>query len=503
MSWLDSTAAGTGVLGIALASLLVVLAFVALPRGERYLARGPAILLFLHLLASGVEGSIAASSANARLLNFIGAAAIFGSIARSAFLIGVLSSVARRFTRPWPRILRDLLQAFLYFGVALLALRAAGVEPTSLLATSALLTAVIGLSLQETLGNLFAGLSLQAQPPFSVGDWLQYADGPEGIGRVLEINWRATHLVTLSEIEVIVPNGVIAKAALKNFSRPTALVRHTTSVVLSDAISPQRVQTLVARVLGDLPGVLATPAPVVLTGQFIERGASYTIRYFVDDFARIEPSEGEFRKRLWYELRRSNLELPIPRSRVEAVAVGTLLTSLRDAQPGSASEAPLAQRLGQVDFLAGVKPEVVERLLQGTSSVVYAPGEVIIRAGEVGSELFVVERGSVEVLARRKDGPEARVAALGAGQFFGEAALLADELRSATVRASSECQLLVIHAAALRAAVELDRSVADRLSSRLATRLSELDQALSEHGAEFDDERHSIQLLDRFKRFFA
>src|SRR6185503_16264417 len=103
------------------------------------------------------------------------------------------------------------------------------------------------------------------------------ADGPEGIGRVMEINWRATHLVTLSEIEVIVPNGVIAKAALKNFSRPTTLVRHSTSVVLPDAVSPQRVQSLVSRVLADLPGVLATPAPIVLTGQFIDRGATYNI----------------------------------------------------------------------------------------------------------------------------------------------------------------------------------------------------------------------------------
>jgi small-conductance mechanosensitive channel/CRP-like cAMP-binding protein len=504
MSWLDSTAAGTGLLGIGLAALLVLLAFAALPRGERYLARGPAILLLLHLVVSRieVEGSIVPNSFGARMLAFVAALSIFGSIARSVFLLGVLSSVARRFTRPWPRILRDLLQAFLYFGVALLGLRAAGVEPTSLLATSALLTAVIGLSLQETLGNLFAGLSLQAQPPFSVGDWLQYADGPEGVGRVMEINWRATHLVTLSEIEVIVPNGVIAKAPLKNFSRPTTLVRHTTSVVLPDAISPQRIQTLISRVLGDVPGVLTTPAPVVLTGAFIERGATYIIRYFVDDFARIEPSEGEFRKRLWYELRRAQLELPTPRSRVEAVAVGALMTSLRDV-PGATPELRLSERLSQVDFLAGAKSEVLERLLPGTSAQTYAPGEVIIRAGEVGSELFVIERGAVEVLARRQDGPEARVAALSQGQFFGEAALLADELRSATVRASTECQLLVISAAALRAAVEVDRSIADRLTSRFATRLSELNQALSEHGDDLDEERRSLQLIDRVKRFFA
>jgi small-conductance mechanosensitive channel/CRP-like cAMP-binding protein len=491
------------VLGIALAALLALLSFVTLPRGERYLARGPTFFLLLHLVVSRIEGSVDPSSANARMLSFIGAAAIFGSIARSVFLLGVLSSAARRFTRPWPRILRDLLQGFLYFGVILLALRAGGVDPSSLLATSALLTAVIGLSLQQTLGNLFAGLALQAQPPFSVGDWLQYAEGPEGIGRVLEINWRATHLVTLNEIEVIVPNGEIAKAALKNFSRPTTLVRHSTSLVLADSISPQRVQSLISRILADLPGVLATPQPLVQVAHFVERGATYNIRYFVDDFARIEPSEAEFRKRLWYELRRSGLELPITRSRVEAMPLGELMVSSREVLSGAPKEPPLAERLARVDFLAGAKPEVLERLLPGTSAVQYAPGEVIIRAGEVGSELYVVERGTVEVLARRKGGPEARIAALGPGQFFGEAALLADELRSANVRATSECQLLVISAAALRSAVELDRGVADKLSSRFATRLSELNQALTEHGEDFDEERHSIQLLDRVRRFFA
>lgn len=499
MSWLDSTAAGTGVLGIGLATLLIALAFAVLPRGERYLARGPLVLLILHLLLMRLADALTPDTFGRRLVGFAGAVAIFGSIARSAFLIGVLSSVARRFMRPWPRIMRDLLQGFLYFGVLLLALRSTGVEPTLLLATSALLTAVIGLSLQDTLGNLFAGLSLQAQQPFAVGDWLQYADGPEGIGRVLEINWRATRLVTLSEIEVVVPNGVIAKAALKNYSRPTPLIRHSTTIVLPDSVAPQRLQELVQRVLTDLPGVLTAPAPLIQLGQFIDRGATYIIRYYVDDYARLEPTESELRKRLWYEMRRAQMELPANRNRVESTAI---ITSLHDPPALAKLEKPLSERLAQVDFLAGVSPEVIERLLPGTSSALYAPGEVIIRAGERGQELFVLERGSVEVLARRKDGPETRVAALGAGQFFGEAALLSDERRTATVRATAECQLLVITAAALRSAAELDRAIAERLTTRLATRLTELEQALTAND-DADEERRSVQLLDMVKRFFA
>ena len=219
MDWFDSNTAA-GALGVGLAALLAALSFVSLPRGERYLVRAPLLLLGAHLVIRWLEGQVEQRSLDARLLTFFGVVTLLGSMARSAFLLGVMSRVARRFTRPWPRILRDLIQAFLYFGVALIALRAAGVEFGSLLATSALLTAVIGLSLQEPLGNLFAGLALQAQPPFSVGDWVQFADGPNGIGRVLEINWRATHLVTIGEVEVIVPNGVIAKAPLKNFPGP-------------------------------------------------------------------------------------------------------------------------------------------------------------------------------------------------------------------------------------------------------------------------------------------
>ncbi|HVZ31946.1 MAG TPA: mechanosensitive ion channel family protein, partial [Polyangiaceae bacterium] len=352
---------------------------------------------------------------------------------------------------------------------------------------------------QETLGNLFAGLSLQAQPPFAVGDWLQYADSPEAIGRVIEINWRATHLVTLGEIEVIVPNGVIAKAPLRNYSRPTPLVRHTTSVVLPDAVPPQRMVTLLSNLLTQVPGVLASPPPQVMLGAFVERGATYLIRYFVDDFGRVEPSEGELRKRLWYELRRARVELPINRSRAEGVPNGVLFTSLSDS--ACTASAPLAERLARVDFLAGVQPSVLERLLPGTSSALYAPGEVIVSEGEAGDHIFVIERGSVEVLARRAGGPSTRIAVLGPGHFFGESALLSDELRSATVRATSESELLVISAPALRAAVELDRAIVDRLTTRFATRLNELNHALAQND-DLDQERRSLQLIERVKRFF-
>jgi small-conductance mechanosensitive channel/CRP-like cAMP-binding protein len=500
VDWLTSNGAGAGALGIGLAVLLAGLAFAALPRGERYLIRAPLLLLAVHLGVRWIEFYTPRRSLDARLLTFLGIFGLFGSMARSGFLLGIMSQPARRLWRPWPRILRDLLQAFLYFGVGLVALRAGGVEPGSLLATSALLTAVIGLSLQETLGNLFAGLSLQAQPPFSVGDWLQYAEGPGGIGRVLEINWRATHLVTIGEVEVIVPNGVIAKAPLKNFSRPTPLMRHETSVVMPDGVPPHKIQSIVLRTLSDLPGVLSTPPPSVLVGAFIDRGTTYLIRYFVDDFAKLEPIEGELRKRLWYWFRRERIELPTPRSRVEAMTEPYSLTSLARSQ--SEPRADVKARLGSIDFLSGVSAEVLDRLALGTVSALYAPGEAVIVEGESGNELFIIERGSVQVMVSRDEGPRAPVASLHAGHFFGEAALLREEKRSATVIAMTECELLVISANAFRAAAELDASIAERLTQKLASRLSELRNAAIDANPDDDEERRSLMLIERIKRFF-
>jgi CRP-like cAMP-binding protein len=177
------------------------------------------------------------------------------------------------------------------------------------------------------------------------------------------------------------------------------------------------------------------------------------------------------------------------------------VTSLRDVATGD-PKPDVGARLASVDFLSGVGSAVLERLTQGTQVVLFGPGEVIIHEGESGNELFVIERGSAEVLVTREGGLRAQVATLQAGQFFGEAALLRDEQRSATVVAITECLLLVITASAFRAAAELDPSIADRLTTKLASRLTELNKAVSDSKQGEDEERRSLMLIERVKRFF-
>ena len=117
-----------------------------------------------------------------------------------------------------PILVEELTKALLY-GVAVVAIiqYTLNIQVTTVLATSAIITVVIGLALQETLGNLFAGLALQMDPAYQVGHWIKVG---ERTGKVEEVTWRATKLRTVNNDSIVIPNGIIAKETLVNLSYP-------------------------------------------------------------------------------------------------------------------------------------------------------------------------------------------------------------------------------------------------------------------------------------------
>ena len=208
-------------IGAAVALGLAVLVRLVLPAGAKRLARGPAILLVLHIIARVPLPLLTEGTSGARLVETVSLVFLLASIGRSSVLLALDGIASRRMSRPMPKIFRDIIQSVVYVALFIVALRTAGVEPGSLLTTSALLTAAIALSLQETLGNLVAGLAIQMQRPFDVDDWIQFDTDIKHIGRVLEINWRATKVITLDDVEIVVPNAALAKASITNFTKPT------------------------------------------------------------------------------------------------------------------------------------------------------------------------------------------------------------------------------------------------------------------------------------------
>ena len=489
-------------LAFAIAAGLIVLIPLLSPAGKRLWFRAPLVFLLLAgalMFAYSVDDPDSIEHLPIRLtaVFFLGL-----SIARSLYLVLLHSVITRALGGDVPRIVRDLVQAILYAGVAFNTLRAAGVELGSLLTTSALLTAVIGLSVQDTLGNLFSGLAIQAQRPFRVGDWIQYDDDVARIGRVVEMNWRTTTVVTLDEVEITVPNSTLAKSALRNFSRPTKVARRHAFVEAPYSESPEHVMPELLESLRGLSGVLRDPAPTVIVLDFNERGVRYEVRYYIDDFENRETIAGAVRERLWYALQRVGIEIPVPQRQVRLYD----LTEERLEHEAEAAVRKRERALGGVDFLTVLPEQARHELAQHTHVRMYAPGEAIIEQGAEGEEFFVIERG--ETVVEVSTGSQRQeVARLRRGQFFGEMSLMTGERRTASVRAATETVVLVIGKEALSAVLEKEPDLAEKISDVLAHRSQELLDAegrkTTPDMAAAMVEAEKNQLLARVKRFFS
>jgi small-conductance mechanosensitive channel/CRP-like cAMP-binding protein len=492
----------SGALGIGVGAAVILLSALALRRGERMtLLRAPLALFTLHLVCVLARLPLRAESIVARTLELLGFAFLLFALGRAAFVLVADGILAARLSRPMPRIFRDILQVLVYVGATAIVLREIGVDAGSMLTTSALLTAVIGLSLQETLGNLFAGLAIQAQRPFQVGDWISVDPDPRLRGRVIEINWRATTVLTNDQIELIIPNGVLAKTTIQNFTKPTTTARREIVVQAPYEIAPQRVEEALLSAVVDVDGVLTTPSPVAQTRNFADSGIEYRVMYFIDDYAARDRIESEVRQRIWYAFQRVGISIPFP---IRNVYMHTVAPEARN----EAVKLDIARRkasLLRVDFLRLLPEESLERLASLSRTLPFMPGEAIIRQGDPGSALYIVQRGEVAVVVGRTETHSiAELARLGPGEFFGEMSLMTGANRTATVRAFTDCELVEVDKDAFHTVIASEPRFVEPITRVLAERQLALEENLNARAkrTRADAEATSKALLDKIRSFF-
>src|SRR6476469_1249602 len=188
----------------------------------------------------------------------------FISIERLAFAAGLINLVVIAALNPlrddrvpdrYPAILQD------FIVISLLVLVATLVFHDKLLTTSAVSAVVIGFALQDTLGNAFAGLAIQSEKPFHVGHWIRVG---EFEGRVAEVTWRATKLRTKAGNFVVVPNNIVSKEAITNYSEPAVSVRVEVEVGASYLASPGAVKVAIGEALANSSRALKMPPPDVI-----------------------------------------------------------------------------------------------------------------------------------------------------------------------------------------------------------------------------------------------
>jgi small-conductance mechanosensitive channel/CRP-like cAMP-binding protein len=440
---------------VVVVALLVLLALrVGLPPGARARTQTPAVLLLLalafRLIAAFLQG-----------LGSTGAAGVLTLLAILSLVVGatgvaavVLFDVVLR-RRPVPAVVRELTQYALAAGIVIAMLYQSGVDAVSIAATGGVLTAVVGFALQSTIANVFAGVALPFEGELAIGDWIRVGDH---VGRVREIKWRATTILTRDGDVVVVPNNQLLTTDVTNYSRPTPAHRMTIKVGVHYRHPPNDVKAVLLDAVRGVPGVLANPEPDAAPVEFGDSALVYRLRYWIDDFGDEITIDGEVRTRVWYATRRGGLEIPFP-----------MLTVLQSTERAQDVTAMRHAALDRVDLFATLDGESRTRLIDDMREQHFAASEDIVRENEPGDSLFVIERGDVEVRVST-NGISHRVATLGSGQIFGEMSLMLQEPRQATCTAITDTVCYVIDRAAFGALLAARPEIADDVAARLAER---------------------------------
>jgi small-conductance mechanosensitive channel/CRP-like cAMP-binding protein len=488
---------------VLLAAFVVVAVLVQTAhRGERRRLRGMTVLVALHLIVELVLAGMDPDTGwynDVRLGGLIFAVLAYVGMAGSVLFAVILPRIGL----DTPRILRDVISATAGMIAIIVVANRLGFPLSGVITTSAVLTAVIGFSLQDTLGNIMGGLALQTDSSIAVGDWIKVGDLR---GRVVEIRWRYTAIETRNWETVIVPNSVLMKGQViiegRRTGQPVQLRRWVWFNV-DFRYAPTDVITAVTDAILAQPiaNVAATPVPNCVLMELHESYGRYALRYWLTDLAPDDPTDSAVRARIYFALKRAGIPLSIP---AHAVFM-TEENVEREQQKQRADHDRRHKAIASVDLFTGLDEATLGRLADRLRYAPFTRGEAMTRQGAEGHWLYMIIAGEASVRVAA-DGAEKEVARLGAGRFFGEMSLMTGVTRTATVVALTDVECYRLDKIAFQDVLRERPAIAEGVAAILAKRKAGLDAVLEglDHEARerhFAAEKRAI--LDKIRDFFG
>jgi len=416
------------------------------------------------------------------------------------FVFRVLLAVLR--LEP-PPILRDAIVGVAYIAIALALLSRHNVDLSGIVATSAVVTAVIGFSLQDTLGNIMAGMALQMERSIAVNDWVRVND-VEGIVR--EIRWRQTSIETRNWDTVVIPNSQLMKTQVTVLGRRSGkpkLHRMWVRFNVDFRSTPTSVIEIVRSALRSepIPGVAADPPPDCILMSFEDSFASYATRYWLTDFANDEPTSSEVRTRIFFALQRAGIHLSIP-------AESVFLTMKGRARKAAKQAVDVQRRITALKNATIFQPLIEEEqreLADRLTLARFARGEVLTRQGNDAHFLYIIASGEAEMYV--SVGNETRpVTTLRGGDCFGELGLMLGEPRQATVTALEDVTCYRLDKEAFLQILQRRPEIAEGMSHLLTDRKLRLDairEGLTQSAMHQRAASTQQALLNRIRTFFT
>lgn len=408
----------------------------------------------------------------------------------------------------YPEIVHDVVVGLAYVVAIVWLMHRSGVNIASIVATSAVATAVIGLSLQSTLGSVIGGLALQLDDSLSAGDWIELESGLQGC--VKQVRWRHTLVETRDGDTLIVPNNQLLNQTIKNLGKrdESPLQRRVwVNFNVDFRYSPAEVTRVVDRALAEasIPGVAATPRPstvcVDLAGAGRDSFAFYGTRYWLTDFANPDVASSVVRERIYVALKRARIPLAMP----AAAHFVSQDEPMREERKREKAVASAMQALARVEIFRDLSHEELESLAATVDVWPVSRGEVITRQGATANWLYVLVDGEVEVRVEGA-GEERRVNTLSAPNFFGEMALMAGAPREATVAALTDVRCIRVDKDHFRALLQRRPEIAGDVAAVLAERRVAL--MATREGLDADAKSRRVEgertrILSTVKAFFA
>ncbi|BBM82395.1 mechanosensitive ion channel family protein [Candidatus Uabimicrobium amorphum] len=386
-----------------------------------------------------------------------------------------------------PRLLRGLTTAilvvFTIYGITNFVF---GKSIGNLLIPTGIVAGIIGLSLQSMFSNLFSSLAIAVEKPYQIGDWIEVKEGI--IGKVVDITWRTTRLLSWNNSIYVIPNSVATSSIVHNFDLPEKKYALWFQVWIDCKINPEFVQRILVNACLETPKVLQDPPPRIYISE-VGRPMKYTVYIYFEDFN----AQWGGKTSLMSEIQRRLAKHGISPAMTEMHIAKSDMPQIQINEPG------ISEYLKGIDIFKTLNIEDIHLLSEGSRLRVFEAGETIISEGDHGDSLFALISGSVVVI--KNDGDfEIEVAQLRAGSEFGEMSLLTGEKRSATVKAITDTTVVEVSkdsmSPLLKKKPRLSTEFTKKMVQRKASTQKTLDEAVHETQAEIS------KILNKIYSFF-
>lgn len=366
------------------------------------------------------------------------------------------------------------------------------VQLAPLFTGSTIIGIVVGLALQDTLGNLFSGLALQADQPFQIGDVISIPN--KGTGVIESITWRGVKIRTFQNKLLVIGNSVLGKETVEIAPKNNLNAR----IVFFNTLytdSPSKTIQVIREAVRQIENVSSKIRPIVRIRNLGESGIDFEIKYWLEDYSKYNTTDALVRQRVWYAFRRENINFAYP--------TRTLYIEKDAAEEEKVveSENLIYERIKGVEIFAPLSEEETEKVADAAHLRVFAPDEAIVQKDQPGGSMFVVHKGSVVIQTIDGEGNKQDVGTLREGDFFGEMSMLTGEPRSATVVAKEETQVLQIGKHCLKPILDNNPNLIDALSNIIEERRQLLSQ--KEHQDKVEVGKPDQNVFKSIRKFFG